>query len=270
MMKNTRKFCIPLLAALLLAGCASREPEGLPDPAAAVTANAPETTGVPETTAPPETEPVLKPICDTTPAVETKAPDTDRCESAWICGEPALRELLEPFDADEFFLVTGTFGEAHDPILSYYYYDTGIDGTSYKHRKTVYGGELGFPVSYGDILLLDGGFETERMEGMMATYTLTVDEGAVWRHAGSCYDRMEQRELTVESCSYDGSPVPGALFSCFTYRLGDAELTHLYYSVDTFGVAADVSIHGASEGDRIQFAMLRGSAILPLGDPVKP
>ncbi|MBR1528045.1 MAG: dockerin type I repeat-containing protein [Oscillospiraceae bacterium] len=172
-----------------------------------------------------------------------------------------VRETVQPenFNADEFFIVTNVAAEDH--YMLEYYYPKELSVTNYAHRKLYFTGDLGDHVSYGDIFLADGGFETTAMENYRAVYTLTLDEETTLTKIGNCSDLMEHKTLTAQSEVYDGAPVIPS-FRIFTYHLTDEAGTEYYYSIeDSF--SSDIPMR-CQKGTEREFAFYRDSAIIPL------
>lgn len=182
------------------------------------------------------------------------------CTAACLC-VPAAEAAS--FDSTEFFVVTGTYGNENAPLIEYYYYSTGINGTNYKHRKTYCKEDLNMDLSYGDILIANGDFETTRDSATLSTYELTFGEDTTLAKAGNCSEEMEKKKLTVTDFSYDGTPIQ-PFSSIYTYKLSDSDGKDYYYSVDYFGSDPGVSLIDKSVGDAVDFAVYQDSAIIPL------
>ncbi|MBR1555078.1 MAG: hypothetical protein IJ644_06780, partial [Oscillospiraceae bacterium] len=175
-----------------------------------------------------------------------------------------------PFDAQEFFVVKGTHHSEEETAIRmdyYYYYPDSSVNTKYPHRYVYYTGNFdSLNLSYGDILLADGGFTTVQEETTKA-YELILDEGTTLTKAGNCSDFMESKKLTVTSASYDGHPLE-PFFSIWTYHLTDTDGNSYYYSENLWGSLFDVEIGGYSEGDTVTFAVWQDSAIIPLSEAI--
>ncbi len=168
---------------------------------------------------------------------------------------PLEKQEQPVFNAEEFFVVTKTYPESGYYMLEYFH-DNAL------HRTCRF--QTDMKLSYGDILLADNGFTTERMENYQAVYELSLNEDTTLQNIGNCTDLMEHKKMTVKSMGYDGRPIQPS-FRFFTYTLADEDGKEYYYSAeDSFG--SDVSVV-FSTGDVVEFAVYSGGAVIPLETP---
>ncbi len=162
------------------------------------------------------------------------------------------------FSETEFFVVTKTYPESSYYMLEYFH-DNAL------HRTCCF--QTDMKLSYGDILLADNGFTTERMENYQAVYELSLNKDTTLQNIGNCTDLMEHKKMTVKSMGYDGRPIQPS-FRFFTYTLADEDGKEYYYSAeDSFG--SDVSVV-FSTGDVVEFAVYSGGAVIPLPEEKLP
>lgn len=184
-----------------------------------------------------------------------------------ITGAESTEPTINDFNEDEFFVYTGKYGEKQLPLLEYYYPSEGISGTSYKHRKSYYIGELPEDLQYGDIFVTDDEIVTTLIESTRNTYELDKDTNLI--DIGNCTDLMELRSLKVDNKTYNGSSMQPS-YSVYTFNLSDETGREYYYSFDSFGSSLGKNISGAAEGTVFLFAVYNDSAIIPVDVPIEP
>ena len=173
----------------------------------------------------------------------------------------AVESNTEIFDAECFFVYTGTYGEKQFPIFEYYYPSNDISGTNYKHRKSYYKGAVPDDLKYGDIFVTAGDVVTTLDENTRNTYEL--DQSTELRIVGNCSELMETQSLQIVDKTYSGMTMP-PVFAVFTFHLSDENENKYYYSFDNFASTLGMNISGANEGDTLSFAVYNDSVIVPV------
>ena len=109
-----------------------------------------------------------------------------------------IAEDTGKFDAEEFFVYVGTYGEGL-PQFRYFYQKS--DG-SYTADKVIWENAPA-DISYGDVFVADGEINLTKVypaadsPAYAMAYHYTIDEGAVLNKAGNCADLMEKKELLI-------------------------------------------------------------------------
>lgn len=173
----------------------------------------------------------------------------------------AAESNKEIFDAECFFVYTGTYGEKQLPIFEYYYPSNDISGTNYKHRKSYFKGDVPNDLEYGDIFVTAGDVVTTLDENTRNTYEL--DQSTELQIVGNCSELMETQSLQVVDKTYSGMTMP-PVYAVFTFHLSDENENKYYYSFDSFGSTLGMNISGATEGDTLSFAVYKDSVIVPV------
>ena len=173
----------------------------------------------------------------------------------------AAESNTEIFDAECFFVYTGTYGEKQLPIFEYYYPSDDISGTNYKHRKSYFKGDVPNDLEYGDIFVTAGDVVTTLDENTRNTYEL--DQSTELQIVGNCSELMETQSLQVVDKTYSGMTMP-PVYAVFTFHLSDENENKYYYSFDSFGSTLGMNISGATEGDTLSFAVYKDSVIVPV------
>ena len=126
----------------------------------------------------------------------------------------AAESNKEIFDAECFFVYTGTYGEKQLPIFEYYYPSDDISGTNYKHRKSYFKGDVPNDLEYGDIFVTAGDVVTTLDENTRNTYEL--DQSTELQIVGNCSELMETQSLQVVDKTYSGMTMP-PVYAVFTF-----------------------------------------------------
>ncbi|MBQ6943662.1 MAG: dockerin type I repeat-containing protein [Ruminococcus sp.] len=164
----------------------------------------------------------------------------------------------EKFDAKEFFVYVGTYGDGL-PQFRYLYPES--DG-SYTADKVIWE-NAPTDIAYGDIFVANGEINLTKVypaanDPVYAhAYHYTIDENAVLNKSGNCSDIMEKRNLTVTSKTYDGS-------SHWSIRYKDEAGTEYYYGLSVLASVLEVDPLDYEEGDVCTFALYNGNMVVPL------
>ena len=164
----------------------------------------------------------------------------------------------EKFDAKEFFVYVGTYGDGL-PQFRYLYPES--DG-SYTADKVIWE-NAPTDIAYGDIFVANGEINLTKVypaanDPVYAhAYHYTIDENAVLNKSGNCSDIMEKKNLTVTSKTYDGS-------SHWSIRYKDEAGTEYYYGLSVLASALEVDPLDYEEGDVCTFALYNGNMVVPL------
>ena len=166
--------------------------------------------------------------------------------------------INEKFDAEEFFVYVGTYGEGL-PQFRYFYQKS--DG-SYTADKVIWENAPA-DISYGDVFVADGEISLTKVypaadsPAYAMAYHYTIDESAVLNKAGSCADLMEKKDLTVTSTTYDGS-------AHWSIRYKDDADTEYYYGLSVFASSLEVDPLDCEIGDVYTFAIYNDYMVVPL------
>lgn len=166
--------------------------------------------------------------------------------------------INEKFDAKEFFVYVGTYGEGL-PQFRYFYQKS--DG-SYTADKVIWE-KAPADINYGDVFVADGEISLTKVypaadsPAYAMAYHYTIDESAVLNRAGSCADLMEKKELTVTSKNYDGS-------AHWSIRYKDDADTEYYYGLSVFASSLEVDPLDCEIGDVYTFALYNDYMVVPL------
>lgn len=164
----------------------------------------------------------------------------------------------EKFDAKEFFVYVGTYGDGL-PQFRYLYPES--DG-SYTADKVIWE-NAPTDIAYGDIFVANGEINLTKVypaanDPVYAhAYHYTIDENAVLNKSGNCSDIMEKKNLTVTSKTYDGS-------SHWSIRYKDEAGTEYYYGLSVLASVLEVDPLDYEEGDVCTFALYNGNMVVPL------
>lgn len=164
----------------------------------------------------------------------------------------------EKFDAKEFFVYVGTYG---DGLPQFRYLYPKSDG-SYTADKVIWE-NAPTDVAYGDIFVANGEINLTKIypaanDPVYAhAYHYTVDENAVLNNSGNCSDLMEKKNLTVTSITYDGS-------AHWSIRYKDEAGTEYYYGLSVLASVLEVNPLDYEEGDVCTFALYNGNMVVPL------
>ncbi len=164
----------------------------------------------------------------------------------------------EKFDAKEFFVYVGTYG---DGLSQFRYLYPESDG-SYTADKVIWE-NAPTDVAYGDIFVANGEINLTKVypaanDPVYAhAYHYTIDENAVLNKSGNCSDIMEKKNLTVTSKTYDGS-------SHWSIRYKDEAGTEYYYGLSVLASVLEVDPLDYEEGDVCTFALYNGNMVVPL------
>ncbi len=166
--------------------------------------------------------------------------------------------INEKFDAEEFFVYVGTYGEGL-PQFRYFYQKS---GGGYTADKVIWENAPA-DINYGDVFVADGEINLTKVYPAADNpvyahaYHYTVDEGAVLNRAGSCADLMEKKDLTVTSKNYDGS-------SHWSIRYKDDADTEYYYGLSVLASSLEVDPLDCEIGDVYTFALYNDYMVVPL------
>ncbi len=169
-----------------------------------------------------------------------------------------IAEDTGKFDAEEFFVYVGTYGEGL-PQFRYFYQKS--DG-SYTADKVIWENAPA-DINYGDVFVADGEISLTKVypaadsPAYAMAYYYTIDESAVLNRAGSCGDLMEKKELTVTSKNYDGS-------AHWSIRYKDDADTEYYYGLSVFASSLEVDPLDCEIGDVYTFALYNDNMVVPL------
>lgn len=164
----------------------------------------------------------------------------------------------EKFDAKEFFVYVGTYG---DGLPQFRYLYPKSDG-SYTADKVIWE-NAPTDIAYGDIFVANGEINLTKVypaanDPVYAhAYHYTIDENAVLNESGNCSDIMEKKNLTVTSKTYDGS-------SHWSIRYKDEAGTEYYYGLSVLASVLEVDPLDYEEGDVCTFALYNGNMVVPL------
>lgn len=164
----------------------------------------------------------------------------------------------EKFDAKEFFVYVGTYG---DGLPQFRYLYPKSDG-SYTADKVIWE-NAPTDVAYGDIFVANGEINLIKVypaanDPVYAhAYHYTIDENAVLNKSGNCSDIMEKKNLTVTSKTYDGS-------AHWSIRYKDEAGTEYYYGLSVLASVLEVDPLDYEEGDVCTFALYNGNMVVPL------
>lgn len=164
----------------------------------------------------------------------------------------------EKFDAKEFFVYVGTYG---DGLPQFRYLYPKSDG-SYTADKVIWE-NAPTDIAYGDIFVANGEINLTKVypaanDPVYAhAYHYTIDENAVLNKSGNCSDIMEKKNLTVTSKTYDGS-------SHWSIRYKDDADTEYYYGLSVLASVLEVDPLDYEEGDVCTFALYNGNMVVPL------
>ena len=166
--------------------------------------------------------------------------------------------INEKFEAEEFFVYVGTYGEEL-PQFRYFYQKS--DG-SYTADKVIWE-DAPADINYGDVFVADGEISLTKVYPAADNpvyahaYHYTIDEGAVLNKSGSCADIMEQKNMTVISKSYDGS-------SHWSIRYKDDADTEYYYGLSVLASSLELDPLDCEIGDVYTFALYNDYMVVPL------
>jgi len=166
--------------------------------------------------------------------------------------------INEKFEAKEFFVYVGTYGEGL-PQFRYFYQKS--DG-SYTADKVIWE-DAPADINYGDVFVADGEISLTKVYPAADNpvyahaYHYTIDEGAVLNKSGSCADIMEQKNMTVISKSYDGS-------SHWSIRYKDDADTEYYYGLSVLASSLELDPLDCEIGDVYTFALYNDYMVVPL------
>ncbi len=166
--------------------------------------------------------------------------------------------INEKFDAEEFFVYVGTYGEEL-PQFRYFYQKS--DG-SYTADKVIWE-DAPADINYGDVFVADGEISLTKVYPAADNpvyahaYHYTIDESAVLNKSGSCSDIMEQKNMTVISKSYDGS-------SHWSIRYKDDADTEYYYGLSVLASSLELDPLDCEIGDEYTFALYNDYMVVPL------
>lgn len=170
------------------------------------------------------------------------------------------RTDAESFDAKEFFVYVGTYGNDELPQFRYIYPK---DGGGYNADKVIWK-NAPKDLCYGDIFTADTQLTLTKVKpaendpANANVYYYTIDESDELLHkVGNCLSLMEQKDLTVTSISYDGS-------SHWSIRYKDDADTEYYYGLSVFGSALTVNPIDCEIGDVYTCAMYDGNIVIPI------
>lgn len=168
------------------------------------------------------------------------------------------RTATATFDAKEFFVYVGTYG---DDLPQFRYLYPKSDG-GYTADKVIWE-DAPTDIAYGDIFVADGEISLTKVYPAADNpvyahaYHYTIDEGVVLNKSGSCADIMEKLDLTVTSQIYDGS-------SHWSVRYKDEADAEYYYGLSTYRSALEVDPLDCEVGDVYTYAMYNGNLVIPL------
>ena len=164
----------------------------------------------------------------------------------------------EKFDAKEFFVYVGTYG---DGLPQFRYLYPKSDG-SYTADKVIWE-NAPTDIAYGDIFVANGEINLTKVypaandPAYAHAYHYTIDENAVLNKSGNCSDIMEKKNLTITSISYDGS-------AHWSIRYKDEAGTEYYYGLSVLASVLEVDPLDYEEGDVCTFALYNGNMVVPL------
>lgn len=164
----------------------------------------------------------------------------------------------QKFDAKEFFVYVGTYG---DGLPQFRYLYPKSDG-SYTADKVIWE-NAPTDIAYGDIFVANGEINLTKVypaanDPVYAhAYHYTIDENAVLNKSGNCSDIMEKKNLTVTSITYDGS-------AHWSIRYKDEAGTEYYYGLSVLASVLEVDPLDYEEGDICTFALYNGNMVVPL------
>lgn len=170
----------------------------------------------------------------------------------------AIAYDTEKFDAKEFFVYVGTYGDGLPQFRYLYPKSNG----SYTADKVIWE-NAPTDIAYGDIFVANGEIKLTKVYPAADNpvyahaYHYTVDENAVLNKSGNCSDIMEKKNLTVTSKTYDGS-------AHWSIRYKDAADTEYYYGLSVLASELEVNPLDYEEGDVCTFALYNGNMVVPL------
>ena len=165
------------------------------------------------------------------------------------------------FDADTFFVYTGSYGEKQYPLFEYYYLANDVKGSNFRHRKSYFKGTVSESIEYGDIFVTESDAVMTLDENTRNTFELAQDTEL--KSVGNCSDLLETKSLTVIRKTFDMATMPPS-YALYTFYLTDASSKEYYYSFDSFGSDLGINISGAAQDDVLTFAVYKDSAIIPV------
>ena len=205
-----------------------------------------------------------KPQTDTQPAttVSTRGTLNDHITqtSSHITTLLTQTEPENPLpDAREFYVAVGTFNGKYTQLR----YFSPKNASGLNAEKVVWKNAPA-DIQYGDIFVADGTVSLSKVQtapddpANEMLYHYEIGSGSRLKKAGTCAELMQQKNLTVTNCDYDGSSHWSILYE-------DPETGQTYYyGLATYGSALGIDPHDCETGDVYTFAMFGDNLIVPL------
>ena len=162
------------------------------------------------------------------------------------------------FEAEEFFVVVGTFDKQYTQLRYLYPNDSSV----YAASKVILT-DTDTNYAYGDVLIYNGEPQLTKVRtapenpAYSFAYHYTLDDESSLSKVGNCTDVLEQKNLTFQNQSYDGS-------GHYTLQFIDVEGIEYSYGLNTVYSSLGVDVVNSQKGEVYTFAFYKDTPIIPL------